>query len=203
MSHDDLVAALTRGDRAQRLTAMDALAARGDRRAVGPLLARYRDPREESIVREMALVAVARLGDPDVFSYVMDQLPSALATADPSGVRAYMLGKALLESGPGTLPGVIEFAKSGEPRRRDWAITLLGFYRGQPAALAALLDLAHSPDAQIRRRVMDSLGQLFMRRAAPAIQAALSDPDPAVRAAAAHAWRNVGYLVADGGSGSR
>jgi HEAT repeat protein len=78
---------------------------------------------------------------------------------------------------------------------RDWAITLLGGYRGERAALSTLLELVHNPDPQIRRRVIDSLGQLFMTDAAPAIQTALSDPDPTVRAAATYAWRKVSVLL--------
>jgi HEAT repeat protein len=154
-------------------------------------------------VREVAIISVARLGEPRVVSYVMEQLPEALARTDESGVRAYMLGKALLESGARTLPPVIELARSRDPRVRDWAITLLGGYRGERAALSTLLDLIHSPDPQIRRRVIDSLGQLFMTEAAPAIQTALSDPDPTVRTAATYAWRNVSTLLGDGGVAGR
>jgi len=200
---EELVGTLTHGDRADRLTAMDALVELGDTHAVAPLLARYRDPTEEGIVREVAIISVARLGEPRVVSYVMEQLPRALARNDESGVRAYMLGKALVESGARTLPAVIELARSRDPRMRDWAITLLGGYRGERAALSALLGLAHSPDPQVRRRVIDSLGQLFMTEAAPTVQAALSDPDPTVRAAATYAWRNLSALLGDGGDGGR
>lgn len=197
---DELVGALTHGDRAERLTAMEALVELGDTRAVAPLLARYRDPVEEGIVREVAIIEVARLGEPRVVSYVMEQLPGALARNDESGVRAYMLGKALVESGAGTLPAVIELARSQDPRARDWAITLLGGYRGERAALSTLLGLVGSPDPQVRRRVVDSLGQLFMAGAAPAIRTALSDPDPKVRETATHAWRNVSAVLGDGAS---
>lgn len=200
---EELVGSLTHGDRADRLTAMDALVELGDTHAVAPLLARYRDPTEEGIVRELAIISVARLGEPRVVSYVMEQLPEALARRDESGVRAYMLGKALVESGARTLPSVVDLARSRDPRVRDWAITLLGGYRGERAALSTLLDLVHSPDPQIRRRVIDSLGQLFMTDAAPTIQTALADPDPTVRAAATYAWRNVSVLLGDAGSVAR
>jgi HEAT repeat protein len=196
---EELVGALADGDRAGRLTAMDALVELGDTHAVAPLLARYRDRTEEGIVREVAIISVARLGEPRLVSYVMEQLPEALGRSDESSVRAYMLGKALVEGGARTLPAVIELARSQDPRVRDWAITLLGGYRGEPAALSTLLDVARSPDPQIRRRVIDSLGQLLMAEAAPAIQTALSDPDPTVRAAATFAWRNVSALLGDDG----
>jgi hypothetical protein len=94
---EELVGALTHGDRAGRLTAMDALVELGDTHAVAPLLARYRDRTEEGIVREVAIISVARLGEPRLVSYVMEQLPEALARSDEGGVRAYMLGKALVE----------------------------------------------------------------------------------------------------------
>jgi hypothetical protein len=78
---EELVGTLTHGDRADRLTAMDALVELGDTHAVAPLLARYRDRTEEGIVREVAIISVARLGEPRVVSYVMEQLPEALAEA--------------------------------------------------------------------------------------------------------------------------
>jgi hypothetical protein len=200
---DEVVETLTRGSRTERLEATDKLAEMGDARAVGPLLARYRDTREDPLVREMSLVGVARLGEPNIFAYVMEQLPAALARGDERNVHPHMLGKALVEGGTKTLPSLIELAKSDNPALRDWAITLLGYYREEPAALSALLDLAHSPAPQVRSRVMSSLGQIAMVKAAPAIKEALADSDPAVRAAAAQAWRNVAYLLSASGVDSK
>jgi HEAT repeat protein len=193
--------ALGSGDRGARLTAMSDLAQLGDDRAIDPLLRVYRSSTEEPIVREVAIVSIAELGDRHVFDYVMEQLPAALERERRgdglSGVRSFMLGKAVLSVGVATLPRMIELTRHRDPLWRDWAITNLGFYRRESDSLRVLLELMKSPEARVRRLAASALGQLFRPEAAPALRAALADPDPSVRDSAAFSLRNVNAIVPD------
>ena len=113
--------------------------------------------------------------------------------ADPSwrvrSVAAERLGR--ISRPAEAIPGLVEALRSGEgPGARGAAATALAALGG--AVLPALLSRLPGASADVRRALVEVLGEIRERRAAPALEELLADPDENVRTAAAEGLGKLG-----------
>jgi HEAT repeat protein len=113
--------------------------------------------------------------------------------ADPSwrvrSVAAERLGR--ISDPQEAVPGLIEALRSGDgPGARGAAATALAALGG--AVLPALLSRLPGAPADVRRALVEVLGEIRDRRAVPALEKLLSDPDESVRTAAAEGLGKLG-----------
>jgi HEAT repeat protein len=137
---------------------------------------------EDSDVREIALRALARIGDPGAVVPLVAALRSADAWLAPR------IADILARHGEAAVdPLLAVLADSGPTSPRAWAANVLGEVRATRAfpALARALD---DPDDEVRAKAATALGRLGDRRAlASLLEHLLNDPAPFVRARVASA----------------
>jgi HEAT repeat protein len=80
-----------------------------------------------------------------------------------------------------------------DPQVQYWGARLMRRYAGTPGLEAELITLAGSPDAQVRKAAVETLGLVGGSEAIHVLRAKLTDPVPFVRA---HAARSLGALRA-------
>ena len=167
----DAIAHLVRGlatrNRAVRLGIIEALGEIRDRQAVEPLVPYLRDPSAE--VRWAAALALGEIGDEQAIGPLLPGL------RDPDRYVRY--GTALSLPKLGWTPADEEEHAYQLLGLQDWAgIAALG-----PAAIPALALALKDRDKTIRRRAVETLGQIGDERAIPSIIRGLRDPDDEVR----------------------
>ncbi|HVP96945.1 HEAT repeat domain-containing protein [Methanoregula sp.] len=164
---DDLLCALSKGNKDVKLGVIGALAVIRDPRSVGPLIAGLHDP--ESEVRWQAAFALGEIGD----SRATGPLVTALRDPDKY-VRygaAYSLAK--LEWNPET-PEERAFYFAG---MQEWkALADTG-----PAAVPALTVALSDRDPGVRRKAVGVLGEIGTSEAVPSLMQGLADADSEVR----------------------
>ena len=167
-------------------------------RAVGLLQIRRRAPRIVAAlddwhvdVRAAALDALADLHDPKTVPAVVVRL---LDTTLPRGRRA----GALVAFGPEAEPLVLEFAELDPAQRVKYALAIRICGTGQSRPTLSRWAVDRQPD--VRAAALDALAHVGIDESTSALAiAALEDPDPAVRAAAARAlkgWTGAGEAAA-------
>ena len=131
---------------------------------------------EDSDVREIALRALARIGDPHAVG------PLITALADAETWLAPRIADILARHGQVVVDPLLELL-TGSSRHpaRAWAANVLGEV-GAQRAFPALVHTLDDPDDEVRAKSAAALGRLGDRRAvAPLLDHLLTDPAPFVR----------------------
>jgi HEAT repeat protein len=161
-----------------RAFAAELLGRVGGAKAVPALLSTIQATQtEDSDVREIALRALARIGDPGA----VGPLIAALASAD--SWLAPRIADILARHGELAVAPLVELlsSKARDPARA-WAANVLGEVRAG-RALPVLVQALDDPDDEVRGKAATALGRLGDRRAvAPLLEHLLTDPAPFVRA---------------------
>src|SRR3954452_4885331 len=131
---------------------------------------------EDADVREVALRALARIGDPRA----VEPLILALETADPW--LAPRIADILSRHGEAAVDPLIAVLNAGDHRpARSWAANVLGEV-GAQRAYPALVRLLDDPEDEVRGKAATALGRLADQRAVPhMLDHLLTDPTPFVR----------------------
>lgn len=162
----------------ERAFAAELLGRVGNAKAVPALLETVQATRtEDGDVREIALRALARIGDPRA----VDALVASLASAD--GWLAPRLADILTRHGSLVIePLLAVLQQPGRPLARAWAANVLGEVRAAPAFAALARGLDDLED-EVRAKSATALGRLDDQRAIPyLLEHLLTDPAPFVRA---------------------
>jgi HEAT repeat protein len=161
----------------ERAFAAELLGRVGNARAVPALLDTVRATRtEDADVREIALRALARIGDPRA----VEPLIEALTTAD--AWLAPRIADILSRHGPLVVePLLALLAQPDHHPARAWAANVLGEVRAE-RAFPLLVTALDDPDDEVRAKSATALGRLGDRRAlAYLLDHLLTDPAPFVR----------------------
>jgi len=167
----------------ERAFAAELLGRVGNAKAVPALLETVQATRsEDADVREIALRALARIGDPRAIGPLIEALKHAESWLAPR------IADILVRHGDGVIEPMLAFLR--EPERhpaRSWAANILGELKAQrafPTLVLALKDI----DDEVRAKSAAALGKLGDRRAVTyLLDHLLSDPAPFVRARIASA----------------
>ena len=167
----------------ERAFAAELLGRVGNAQAVPVLLETVESTRtEDADVREIALRALARIGDPRAVAPLVEALQHAEVWLVPR------IADILTRHGALSIDPMIAFL--GEPARhpaRAWAASILGEV-GAARAFPVLVRVLSDLDDEVRAKSASALGRLGDRRAiAYLLEHLLSDPAPFVRARIAHA----------------
>ncbi|MGH7499327.1 MAG: HEAT repeat domain-containing protein, partial [Gemmatimonadales bacterium] len=171
-----------------RALAAELLGRVGNAKAIPALLDTVRATRvEDSDVRDIALRALARIGD----SRSVQPLVAALETAD--AWLAPHIADILVRHGEVTIDPLLASLDRGAPARaRAWAANVFGELRAA-TAFPTLLRGLDDPDDEVRAKSATALGRLGDRRAVgPLLDRMLADPAPFVRARIANALGGFG-----------
>lgn len=161
-----------------RAFAAELLGRVGNGRAVPALLATIQATADEDgDVREIALRALARIGDPSAVGPLIEALQRSEVWLAPR------VADILARHGPIVADPLLAFLNAGGPHPgRAWAAAVLGEVRAThafPSLVQALNDL----DDEVRAKTATALGRLGDRRAIPfLLDRLLTDPIPFVRA---------------------
>jgi HEAT repeat protein len=161
-----------------RAFAAELLGRVGGARAVPALLSTIQATQtEDSDVREIALRALARIGDPGA----VEPLVAALASAD--SWLAPRIADILARHGELAVDRLVDLLSSkGRDPARAWAANVLGEVRAG-RALPVLVLALDDPSDEVRAKAATALGRLNDRRAlASLLEHLLTDPAPFVRA---------------------
>ena len=172
----------------ERALAAELLGRVGNAKAVPALLETVSATRtEDADVRDIALRALARIGD----SRSVQPLVTALEAAD--AWLAPHLADILVRHGEAAIDPLLALLDRPAPARaRAWAANVLGELRAAPAAPALLRGLDDS-DSEVRAKSATALGRLGERSAVgPLLDHLLADPAPFVRARIASALGQFG-----------
>lgn len=172
----------------ERAFAAELLGRVGNAQAVPALLETVRATRsEDADVREIALRALARIGDPRA----VDPLVAALRTADVW--LAPRIADILTRHGELAVAPMIALLEEGTRHpSRAWAANVLGEVRAQ-RAFAPLVRALGDLDDEVRAKAAHALGRLGDGRATPyLLEHLLTDPAPFVRARIAGALGRFG-----------
>lgn len=167
---DDLLRALSKGNKDVKLGVIGALAVIRDPRSVGSLIVGLHDPGSE--VRWQAAFALGEIGDARATG------PLVTALSDPDKYVRYGAAFSLAKLGwkPAT-PEERAFYFAG---MQEWkALADAG-----PDAIPALTVALFDRDPGVRRKAVGVLGEIGSAKAVPALTQALSDPNSEVRWAA-------------------
>lgn len=142
---------------------------------------------EDSDVREVALRALARIGDPRA----VDPLIQALETADPW--LAPRIADILSRHGEAAVDPLIAVLNAGDHLlARSWAANVLGEV-GAQRAYPSLVRLLDDPEDEVRSKAAAALGRLGDSRAVPhLLDHLLTDPTSFVRVRIAASLGNFG-----------
>ncbi|HEU4680432.1 MAG TPA: HEAT repeat domain-containing protein [Gemmatimonadales bacterium] len=160
-----------------RAFAAELLGRVGSAKAVPVLLETVNATRtEDSDVREIALRALARIGDPGA----VDPLIRALASADVW--LAPRIADILTRHGEAVIDPLLSvLGDSAQPPARAWAANVLGEVRAQ-RAFPALIRALGDPEDEVRAKAATALGRIGDRRATGyLLEHLLTDPAPFVR----------------------
>jgi len=162
-----LIAALKKKNRTLRLGAIGALAEINDPRALSPLAERTKD--DSSEVRWQAAIALGELGDAGAVPVLLHSI------RDRDKYVRYASAISLLKTGYRPVTD------------EEWSWYFAGMQQwdklvplGKPA-LPALYRLMDDPDPEVRRKAIQTMGELGDRDAGPVLVKALSDEDRKVR----------------------
>jgi HEAT repeat protein len=161
-----------------RAFAAELLGRIGGAKAVPALLSTIQATQtEDSDVRDIALRALARIGDPGA----VEPLIAALASAD--SWLAPRIADILARHGELAVDPLVDLLSSKDrDSARAWAANVLGEVRAG-RALPVLVHALDDPDDEVRAKAATALGRLSDRRAlAPLLEHLLTDPAPFVRA---------------------
>jgi HEAT repeat protein len=162
----------------RRASAAYALGDMGSGSAAAALLERLVEDSDRD-VRSASARSLGRLRSVEAATALLEalvqqRLPRAIA------------GQALLELGPGAVPGLLVLVGHEDPALRAWAVELVGLV-GAAGDASPVLDRLQDASAEVRERAARALGRLGAREAAAGLRSALDDRVPGVRAAAAFA----------------
>lgn len=176
-----------------RFKAVEALAATGERAAVGPLLRALEDPDPQ-----VSSSAAYHLGDLRDVSALEPLVRYLRARHDAEYAHAGAAVSLGLLGDPRAVPALVEALADDRAAVRGWAAQALGRLE-QPAAVEALLRALEDGHAEVRAQASWALGRLGDRRAVGPLLARLAEPEPRVRALAAAALGALGDpLAAEG-----
>jgi HEAT repeat protein len=147
--------------------------------SAGPALLERLVEDSDRDVRSASARSLGRLG-------WVDAAPALLEALVQHRVPRAIAGQALLDLGPGAVPGLIGLVDHEEPGLRAWAVELVGLV-GAAGDAPPVLGRLQDASAEVRERSARALGRLGAREAAAGLRAALDDRVPGVRAAAAFA----------------
>jgi len=164
---DSLIRKLSTRDRAVKLGIIGALGQIRDRRAVEPLIKYLKDPSAE--VRWEVAIALGEIGD----GQAIGPLLPGLRDQD----RYVRYGTALALGKLGGIPVNKEVRALQLLGLQDWGgLAALG-----PEAVPALNIALKDRDKMVRRKAVETLGEIGNEAAIPAIYRSLRDPDEEVR----------------------
>ena len=164
---DDLLSALTKGNKDVRLGVIGALAIIRDPRSTDSLIATLRAP--DSEVRWQAAFALGELGDPRAAA------PLAAALRDEDKYVRY--GAAFALAKLGWKPENAEERSFYFAGMQEWkAVAAAG-----PAAIPALTAVLSDRDPGVRQKAIEVMGEIGSSTAIPALLLGLADADSEVR----------------------
>jgi HEAT repeat protein len=182
---NDVSEGLKNTDRHERARAVRALGGAKDHAgAVRALQAVLRDDPDRH-VRIDAADALGQLGGPDATALLVEKA----ASTDESPVRGAALIAIETSRDPSAIPGLINVFRLN--RGQDDVVAQIAAGRallkiGAPS-VPELLQALSDPSANVRRAVVDVLGEMGNPEVADRITGLQADPDPAVRTAVAGA----------------
>ena len=171
-----------------RALAAELLGRVGNAKAVPALLDTVRATRiEDADVRDIALRALARIGDSRSVQPLVKALEAAEAWLAPH------IADILARHGEAAIDPLLALLDRGaQPRARAWAANVLGELHAA-RAFPALLRCLDDTDDEVRAKSATALGRLGDRRAVgPLLDRMLADPAPFVRARIANALGQFG-----------
>lgn len=166
-----------------RALAAELLGRVGNAKAVPALLETIQATRtEDGDVRDIALRALARIGDPASVAPLTETLETADSWLAPH------VADILTRHGEASIAPLLSVLERRTPARaRAWAANVLGELRA-PVALPALLAGLDDTDDEVRAKSATALGRIGDRSAVrPLLEHLLADPAPFVRARIANA----------------
>ena len=171
----------------ERADCASALGWLGDPRAVGPLLAAMRDPKEDDDVKLACAEALGRLRDSSVIPVMCEELNSVDEWASPR------LAQILVAFGGAAVEPLLAALDSPDNVNASvWAGQILGKI-GDRRAVAPLIDRLHDRSERVRMSAASALGDIRDSRAVkPLINLILRDPVAPVRAQSAAALGRIG-----------